>query len=190
MTVRKIDLLKKIYDRNHENGSFLIKVSINRYIDIFNDLDPSPLRKRDLDQDFISYLEDCSSDIPLRYGIELHIFCPAEIRDSVKEDRVRAGIKTYCNLMMLTFKNKLVESYKISAVYMIVFITLMSIAFTIGPKMPVSIITETFLEGVSIGGWVFLWEAIALIFIKNKKTRTLYKRHSRLENAPVYYFDS
>jgi len=190
MITRKIDLLKKIYDRNAENGSFIVKVSINKYTDIFNDLDPSPLRRRDLDQDFISYLEDCSSDIPLKYGMELHILCPEAIHDTVKEERARAGIRTYCNLMMLTCRSRLVSSYKLSTLYVIVFILLESIVFTFGPRLHENIFTETLFQGISIGGWVFLWEAIALLFIKNNKTRIFFKRHQRLENSPVSYFYS
>lgn len=45
------DYLKKIYEKNTNTGNYIIEVSLNKYTDIFNDWDNSPLPKRDLDPD-------------------------------------------------------------------------------------------------------------------------------------------
>lgn len=187
MKKKIIGLLKKVYDRNEKTGAFIVKTSIDNYTDIFNELDPSPLRRRDLDQDFIAYLVDCSLDIPMKYKLELHIEGPKEIQDKSKEERVKDGIRTYCNLVMLKRKEELNSSYKQVIFYIFIFLTLISIAFTFGPSFEQSVITETLREGIFIGGWVFLWEAIAILFLKNKKTILEFKRFERLENAEVEF---
>lgn len=187
MMAGRSNLLKKIYDRNDKTGSFIVKVSIARYSNIFNDLNASPMRMRDLDQDFICYLEDCSSDLPLKYDIELQLHCDNIPLDSSNEERVRAGIKNYSTLNMVKLKEKIVESYRISTIYFAVFTFLMITAFYLGPKLQSTIITETPLEGISIGGGVFLWETIALLFIKNRKTRRNFRRHERIEKASVSF---
>ena len=187
MKTKNIELLSKVYDRNERANSFIVKASITQYTDIFNDLDPSPLRKRDLDQDFIAYLVDCSLDIPLKYRLELHIECPKEIEDRTKEERAKAGISTYCNLSMLTTREELKNSYRKAVGYAVIFIALVTIAFAFGPSFERHVITETLREGIFIGGWVFLWEAIAIVFITNKKTITEYRRFKRLEEAAVEF---
>ncbi len=187
MKAKKIELLRKVYDKNEETQAFVIKALITKYTDIFNDLDPSPLRKRDLDQDFINYLVSCSLDIPLKYKTELHFVCPKEIADAAKEERAKAGIGTYCNLTMLTLREELKKSYKRAAGYILIFIALVSIAFAFGPNFEKHVITETLREGIFIGGWVFLWEAIAIVFMKNKKMISEYKRYERLEDSPVEF---
>ena len=187
MKTKKNELLSKVYDRNIESHAFIIKTLISKYTDIFNDLDPSPLRKRDLDQDFINYLVDCSLDIPLRHKIELHLICPKEIADMAMEERAKAGISTYCNLTMLTLREELKKSYKKAVGYIAIFIVLVSIAFAFGPTFEKHVILETLREGIFIGGWVFLWEAIAIIFLTNKKTISEYKKFERLEDARVEF---
>ena len=185
--LKKMDLLKKIYDRNEETKSFIVKTSINQYTDIFNDLDPSPLKKRDLDQDLIKYLLTCSLDIPLKYMIELHFICPSNMEDKTKEERAKTGLKTFCNLTMLTLKEELQNSYKKAFVYIAIFIILISAAFTFGPVFERNVIAETLREGIFIGGWVFLWEAIAIIFIQRKKPISDFKRFERLSNAEILF---
>jgi hypothetical protein len=47
----------------------IISVAIEKCAYIFNELDPAPFRKRDLDHDLRIYLEDSSLDIPLKHKI-------------------------------------------------------------------------------------------------------------------------
>ncbi|MBN2735932.1 MAG: hypothetical protein JXR70_03055 [Spirochaetales bacterium] len=183
----KMDLLNRIYDRDPLSGAYIIQVSIDRYTDIFNELDPSPLRKRDLDADFVNYIEDFSIDIPLKYKTELQVVGPREIRDVEKEKRVQAGIKTYCNYMLLVLREKLYSAYRNAIGYTAVFLLLMLISFTLGPLLQNTVFSQTLLEGISVGSWVFLWEAIALLSFKNLETRREFKRYQRLELSPVKF---
>ncbi|MBL7006753.1 MAG: hypothetical protein ISR78_06725, partial [Spirochaetia bacterium] len=64
-------LINKVYDYNPETQAYIIKVSIKQYTHIFNDLDPAPLKRRDLNQDLLNYLDDCSFDIPLGYKVNI-----------------------------------------------------------------------------------------------------------------------
>ncbi len=52
--------LEKIYERDKATGAYIISVAIDKYTDIFNEWDPAPFRKRDIDQDLRYFLEDCS----------------------------------------------------------------------------------------------------------------------------------
>ena len=79
--------LEKIYEKDEATNSFIISVTIENYADIFNELDPAPFRKRDLDQDLRDYLEDSSSDIPLKYGIILQFNISVESQNVEKEEK-------------------------------------------------------------------------------------------------------
>ncbi len=61
--------LEKIYEKDSATGTFVIAAALERSSDFFNELDPSPIRRRDLDDDLRVFLEDCSSDIPLSQDI-------------------------------------------------------------------------------------------------------------------------
>jgi len=43
--------VEKIYEKDEATNSFVISVTIDNYADIFNELDPAPFRKRDLNQE-------------------------------------------------------------------------------------------------------------------------------------------
>ena len=187
MKVGKLRLLENIYDRNSETGGFVIRLSINHYTDIFNELDPSPLRKRDLDPDFLNYLNECSADIPLKYGIELHIHCPHKIEDNHREYRVREGIKACCSYNLLKLKNRLSQLYRKAGMYILVFIVLMSISIVFRVPLEVSFVTSILLSGFSIGGWVFLWEAIVLLAFERMKEKSEFRRYERLLHSPVLF---
>jgi len=53
-------VLEKIYERDKDTGAFIISVAIEKYVDVFNELDSAPWRRRVLDHDLRMFLEDCS----------------------------------------------------------------------------------------------------------------------------------
>jgi hypothetical protein len=85
---------EKIYERDPVTSGFIISTVIGKYADIFNELDPAPFRKRDLDIDLRAYLEECSLDIPLRHKIILQFNVANDLHDAGKEERIKAGLIT------------------------------------------------------------------------------------------------
>ena len=63
--------LEGIYEKDQATSAFIIATAIERYTGIFNELDPAPFKKRDINQDLRVFLEDCSADIPLKYNVIL-----------------------------------------------------------------------------------------------------------------------
>ena len=175
----KISLLERIYERDPATNSFLIKISINSYHDIFNNLDPAPFVKRDLDSDLMTYMEESSVDIQFN--------APTDIRDSEKEQRVITGIKTYFQFMIRSYKREINQVYQRSITYILSAFALLLFGFYLNNWSSKNILYETLVEGLNIGGWVFLWEAIVLFVFKNRDTRIQCKRYERLENSPIHF---
>ena len=72
----QIKFLQSYYPFNKIMNSFVVEIALNSYADIFNDFDPSPYRKKDLNPELMNYLNDCSSDIPLDYPLILQFKLP------------------------------------------------------------------------------------------------------------------
>jgi hypothetical protein len=53
---------ERIYERDPTTDGFVISTVIRKYADSFNELDPAPFRKRDLDIDLRVYMEESSLD--------------------------------------------------------------------------------------------------------------------------------
>lgn len=50
-----------------------------------------------------------------------------------------------------------------------------------------TMLLKTILVGLSIGSWVFLWEAIAGIVIKNQENRFMIKTYKRLSECHLFF---
>ncbi|MBK6573009.1 MAG: hypothetical protein IPG21_11140 [Saprospiraceae bacterium] len=143
--------------------------------------------KRDLDSDLMTYMEESSVDIPLKYPLILQFNAPTDIRDSEKEQRVITGIKTYFQFMIRSYKREINQVYQRSITYILSAFALLLFGFYLNNWSSKNILYETLVEGLNIGGWVFLWEAIVLFVFKNRDTRIQCKRYERLENSPIHF---
>lgn len=184
---KKKDVLQKIYEKNPPTGNYLIQISLNQYSDIFNDFDSAPFRKRDIDPDLRLFLEDCSMDIPLKKDIDISFHIAQSAQDSAKEQVVIASFKTYYSFYLSTQKRTLKDIYHNAILYVFISFISLFLSFFLENLIPRSIFTNTMLEGLNIGGWVFLWEAISFFFFKRKKYVHEIMEYERFLRANIYF---
>ena len=53
--------------------------------------------------------------------------------------------------------------------------------------VPANLLTTILTEGLSIGGWVFLWEAFSLFFFSGQEASNQLKRYVRLLDTKVIF---
>lgn len=179
--------LNQIYKKNPETNNYVIELKVDNLSYIFNDWDSAIFKRRDIDPELIEFLEDCSSDIPLRYGIELHFDVLKGLKDLKKEKQIISGIKNHLNYLLYVQKSTIKRLYKriISCVALGILLTAFS--FSLDTIMPENIIGDVVEEGVNIGGWVFLWEAVYMLFFEVGGVRNRIKEYARLVKAPIYF---
>src|SRR3989339_2067890 len=73
--------LEKLYECEKDTGEYIISIAIERYPDVFNELDSAPWRRRDIDYDLRVFLEESSADIPIKYGIILQFSVEKDKQD-------------------------------------------------------------------------------------------------------------
>lgn len=182
----KLDL-KKLYRYNKEKNAFIIDISIDYYRDLYNDWDFSPFKRRDLDTDLVSFIEECSEEIPLRYKVIINFFMPLEMRDLEKEKRSKAGLNNYFKYMLYKVKGEIVK-YRIRASkYALTGSVLVMIAFTLQKFIEHLIYLSLLPEGFFIGGWVFMWEVFTILFFQNTDRKVKMREYKRLIEAEVNY---
>jgi hypothetical protein len=159
--------LEKIYERDPVTNAYIIAVALEKYADIFNELDPSPFRKRDLDNDLRVFLEHCSSDIPLNQEIILQFNLTNEAQDKEKEEGIRQGLRTYFSFTTSLLSSEIWKSYEKSAVYAGVSFVLLFVSYSLRTTIVGNPLYSTLIEGISISCWVFCGKL---------------SRHSRLRN--------
>jgi len=158
--MRQNEQLKNLYKQN-EDGEFVLEAFLDRYVDAFNEWDSAYLEVRDLNPGLIHFLERCSYDIPFKYGIEL-LFTVSEKREAETEELISRGVRANFSYKILREKTNLRLLIRRIKKYFAVSVTLLFLVFSLDPILPESLMTRTLREGMMIGGWVFLWQALSL----------------------------
>jgi hypothetical protein len=184
--MKKVEYLNKLYEKNRETGNYVIEIALDKYGDIFNEWDHASYKKRDIDPELSEFIDNCSMEIPLKYGIDICFYLPKEVQDSDKEKIIVERIKNYFSFLFHSESRLLKESYKKIALYIVISFILLSTGYLINPNEG-NILLQTFMQGMNVGGWVFLWEAISFFFIKRTNNTRRIKNYGRFKTAKIFF---
>jgi len=187
MKPKKSDYLQKIYERNAITGNYVIQVAIDKYTDIFNDWDNAPFRKRDMDPDLAIFLENCFEEIPEKHGVDICFYLPKEEKDINREESLIAGIKTYYSFYLHQAIKALKKNYHKIFKYVLAALALLAMSVFLGTVGGKNIILETLQQGFNIGGWVFLWEVISMVFFRGQEVSSEISKYQRFLNSLIYF---
>ena len=181
--------ITSLYDYDEIDQTYVIKISTNNYLDLFNKLDYYPILKRDIDTAVMDYMEDCSDDIPLRKKIKIEIGIKQENRDDDLEMRTIKALKNNLLYILDFYRKSSLSTINSSLIYAAMFVVLNLVTFwfeSVGLNSN-SIFFRTLIEGFSIGSWVFLWEALAGVVFKNKDNRHSIRIYKRLLESKIFF---
>ncbi len=179
--------LEEVYLFDAAKKAFTIQVAVNQYDELFNRLDPTPLHQRDLAPDLMAFLKECSEEIPFRYQINLLINVSQENRDSLVERKVLEGFRHYFLYEINVISDQLRHTRRRALKYVLVsFLSITSAALLRG-LLEENLIMNYLREGLTIGGWVFLWEAISVSFIQSDPINRLKTHLRRLQQADIRF---
>jgi hypothetical protein len=178
--------LERIYEKDPGTGAFIVSIALDHYVDVFNELDSAPWRRRDIDHDLRVFLEECSSDIPLKYDVVLQFNVEQEKQDPAKEARLKLGLKTYFTFVRASLQRDIRSSYRRSLVYGLGAFLMIFTFYSLSASSANPFLSTVF-DVLSIGGWVFLWEAITTLAFESRKARDRYRMYQRFSMAQVRF---
>lgn len=181
----KKSYLKKIYKYNETTRKFEIEISLDYYMEMFNEWDAAPLRKKDLDPELVDYLVNAGLDIPLKHDIDISFIMPKNKRNSEMEDITVKVFKNYFLFLIHLNRRQITRHYKRALTYMSLGFILLTTAFLAEASNRVTF--DVLKEGLFIGGWVFLWETISLAFFKVNDLKMSNKRFKRFSDSQIKY---
>lgn len=175
------------YALDQSTNRYMLEIALSQYEDIFNEWDPAPFKRREIDADLELYLERSAEEIPFKYPIEIFFMLPEGARNQPLEEEIRSGLRSFFNFKLYFLKK---ESKSIN-VRMLRYIVFGFLLLWMGNTYP-GHDSETdwaivLTEGIFIGGWVFLWEAVSLFFFTNREVYHRRRICNRLLNAPVFF---
>ncbi|PSN12419.1 hypothetical protein C7293_20200 [filamentous cyanobacterium CCT1] len=185
----KTELFDQIYAIDTVNNAYMIEVALDHYTDIFSEWDPAPFKRRELDPDLQLYLESSADEIPAKYTIEVCFTLPPGTRNEALEADVRAGLKNSVDFKLYLFKKEIRLINTRTARYVIAGLGTLLVARLAEP-LDINIFTSVLTEGLFIGGWVFLWEAVSLFFFSNRDLYNRYRTYKRLRGSEVIFSEA
>jgi hypothetical protein len=178
--------LKEVYLYDEAHKRFTVRVLVRQYEDLFNRLDPTPIYQRDLAPDLLDFLQVCADEIPERYGVDLLIQVAEEDRDPPTEAQALEGLRHYFAYEQNVLR--LQENRARQRALRYVLISFLSISAAMLLRIPPGNLLFNFLrEGLTIGGWVFLWEAISVSFIQSSERVRMQHFYHRMQTAQVTF---
>jgi hypothetical protein len=180
-------LFTEIYRIDEATDRYMIEIALDRYTDIFNQWDPAPFKRREIDPDLRFYLEGSSEEISSRYPIELYFSIPKGTRNEAIEEETRDGLKNSFAFKIYLLKKEIKKTTTLILRYVILGFIFLWVGTVSLNRFPEKVVLSLLEDALIIGGWVFLWEAVSLFFFTNRELYQRYRTYNRLRNAPVFF---
>jgi hypothetical protein len=179
---------KTVYRFDEESGTYNIDIRIGSYGDLYNELDFSPVYKRDLDKDLVEFLESCVYEIPLNEAVAVNFFLEGAERDPESEERARVVFRNYFSYSVRWEYSQRRELFKGIALYGPLGAVLLLFGF-FSRKVFVreTVGTSILQEGFFIGAWVLLWELFSTLFFDFRRYSRKIRRYGKLEKARISF---
>jgi hypothetical protein len=177
---------QEVYRIDNDQKSYIIDVSLDSYDDVYDEWDPSPFKKRDIEDEFDDFIRDSSSDIPLKYGLVIELYLPSNVNDPKKERILKEAYDNFYRFQYNRAKKlqqEIIQKVMNNLILAIMFLFFGYFSYPQGENIVLLIIKE----GIFIGGWVFLWEVFTLLFGTLKDHNKQIKIISRLINASIRF---
>jgi hypothetical protein len=180
-------LFNEIYAIDTANNYYMIEVGLDQYADIFSQWDSAPFKRREIDPDLKLYLEGSSDEIPFRYPVELCFMIPTGNYNQQIEKETRKGLENSFVFKLYLIKKELKKTNTQMLRFIMIGFVCLWVAATFSDRFETNRLVSILFEGLSITGWVFLWEAVSLFFFTNRELYHRYQTYKRLQNAPVIF---
>lgn len=181
-------LLKELYRYNPEEESYNVDIELNDYRDVYSEWDYSPFINRDLDEDLLEYLMECSLEISGKHRMIVNFFLPEFLYDKQREERSREGIRHYFSYRERKTKNGrwtlIRNSIILGLIGTFFLITSYFIEFYIQEMVALKLLSE----GLMIGAWVAIWEIFSIVFFQVNEINTKLKHYKILKDLPIMYY--
>ena len=180
-------MYENLYPKNPKTGNRMIEISLDDYKDFFHEWDNSTFKKRDMHPELTEFLDQCAKDIPMRDKIEIIFSIENEAKDEYKENTLKESYYNYYSLYYRIEKRKIKDLYKSSMILIAIGLSFMFANFFLIDYLPESVFAEVLLEGLTIGAWVFLWEALHFMVFERRDLFDKRKELNRLLKTPLYF---
>ncbi len=150
----------------HAEGKRWIEVRVKSAQQLFDARDPAPFRDRDLDDDFVEWINSSAREFPSHMPLKIVIHVEESEKSELSSEAIREAIRSFyaykIELQRGDLKDFLRRAQIFFAVGMLVLVACLTLAQNIPLSQPPGAL-GILREGLVIFGWVSIWKPIELI---------------------------
>lgn len=167
----------------------IIEIRVSELSQLFNDIDPSPFRKRDLDPRAEQFIVEWSADFPARAPLALVVHLERTAGATGDARILREAIAEYFGQRAIAMRRDLRELFRRGRISLAIALAFLTTSIVIGDAIATyfreSPVAEVIREGFLIGGWVAMWRPIEVFLYDWWPIRAEARRFDRLSKMPV-----
>jgi hypothetical protein len=183
----KKSFLDQFYTIDRISGDYVIEISLKDYDEVFNTWDSSVYNIRDLDASLKSFLEEFSYEIDSNHKIKLVFKMRDEVKDSNMEKKIELSIHNYYKYRKFVITKQTNQNRRKALIYIFVSILFTILSSSFQFSIEKKVIQELISLNLTVGSWVFLWEAFSLLFMQSGDLFKRKKHYKRIITAPILF---
>jgi hypothetical protein len=167
----------------------LIEVRIGTLRQMFNSMDPSPFRDRDLDPKVEEFIVESSRELPASRPLSLVVYLSAEAARSEDTGLLQQAVQEYFSQRALAERRSLRRLLRIGRTSLLIGLAVLAVAIVLGDVVSDLVgrydYGEIIAHSLLIGGWVALWRPIEIFLYDWWPIRGEAQLYDRLSAMPV-----
>ena len=167
----------------------IIEVRVTELRQLFNAIDPSPFRERDLDPRAEEFIVEWASDLSMEkpWGLVVHLDRPAGRPD--EGVALSEAIHEYFGQRVVTSKRRLRELFRRGRISLVIALAFLTASIAIGDAVAGYLgeqrLGDVVREGFLIGGWVAMWRPLEIFLYDWWPIRAQARLFQRLSTMAV-----
>jgi hypothetical protein len=177
---------KSRYRQEHEY--YCIDIFLTNILQLFDRIDPSPFREKDLDDDFVKYLTLCMCELRHANQVKLVIKMSEHNPKYLKNHDIEEAIENFFSFEIENTKNELALLFRqgrwalFNGIVFLVFCNI--IVFFLSQNLT-GVLVNTIKEGITVIGWVALWWPVNMFLYEWWPYLDKIKLYERLKKVKV-----
>jgi hypothetical protein len=167
----------------------VIEVRVAELRQLFNAIDPSPFRERDLDPRAEAFIVDWATDLPADtpWALVVHLERAAGQEDEAST--LREAVHEYFGQRVVATRRRLRELFRRGRISLAIAVAFLTASIAVGDAIASYLadnrMGEVIREGFLIGGWVAMWRPLEVFLYDWWPIRSEGRLLQRLSTMPV-----
>jgi hypothetical protein len=179
--------IKSLY-RQHD-GRIMVEIVLDNVMELYNSLDPSPFRKRELDHAAEEYLYNATDDFPIKEPMEIVVYLPpSKITPDIQES-IRSGIHNHFTYRLAAGERELRRTMRKGRKFLVLGVVILIAALLIRQYLslfPATVENQVLQNVLLILSWVAIWEPIHIFLYERSPISQRQKIYGKITDMPVF----